>query len=205
MLEITADPIGTGSERRCYVHPVDPRRAIKIPLGKADRQTRREIKFYQKLKKRKSIKGLHVPRFYGYADSNLGRGMVVELIRDYDGQVSRPLKWYLAQGFAIEIFEPCLIELKQWFVDNLIFFDQDLTIDSLLVQKTSFNSAKLIAIDGLDDAPARGWLEFASLKRRKIERRWERFIENLYRSREVRAQRDDEDHTSLPFSPTHNS
>ena len=199
MIEITADPIGTGRERSCYVHPEDPRKAIKIQLGKSDQQTRREIRFYKKLAKRR-LRDAHLPRCYGYSDTNLGRGIVVDLIRDYDGQVSRPLNWYLAQGFAIEIFEPCLIELKQWFVDNLIQFNRELSIANLLVQKSSFNSARLIVIDG--GTVAIDWREhIPPLARRRIEHLWEDFIERLYRSREVRAQREEEDHTSMLRAP----
>ena len=191
MLEITTAPIGTGRERNCYVHPEDPRKAIKIPHGDSDRQNRRDLRFYKHPRGRKLPANSHIARFHGQSETNLGRGLVVDLIRDYDGQVSRPLDRYLTQGYSIETFEGCLIELKQWFLDNLIVFDDDLAIDNLLVQRTGFNSARLVAIGGLGGSGAFGWPgAIPGLLRRKINKRWENFIERVYRAREVRAQRE---------------
>jgi hypothetical protein len=190
MLKITSEPIGTGRERACYVHPEDPRLAIKIPMGVVSDQTQRDLKFYRKLKKR-GIKGIpHVPDFHGVCETNLGRGIVVDLIRNYDGEISRPLNWYLAQGVPIEEFNEFLAELKQSFLQNLIIFNHDMTIGNLLFQRYSSRSAQLVAIDGLGDVVAIDWLDnFPFLARRKINRRWKRFMERLYRTREVLRQR----------------
>jgi hypothetical protein len=190
MLKITSEPIGTGRERACYIHPEDPRLAIKMPMGTVSDQTLRDLKFYRKLKKR-GIKGIpHVPDFHGLCETNLGRGIVVDLIRNYDGEISRPLNWYLAQGVPIEEFEQCLEELKQSFLQNLIIFNHDMTIGNLLFQKPSSRTAQLVAIDGLGDVVAIDWFDyFPFLVRRKINRRWKRFMERIYRTHEVRQQR----------------
>ena len=190
MLKITSEPIGTGRERACYVHPEDPRLAIKMPMGEVSDQTQRDLKFYRKLKKR-GIKGIpHVPDFHGVCETNLGRGIVVDLIRNYDGEISRPLNWYLAQGVPIEEFNEFLAELKQSFLQNLIIFNHDMTIGNLLFQKSSSDTAQLVAIDGLGDVVAIDWFDyFPFLVRRKIERRWKRFIERVYRTSEVLEQR----------------
>ncbi len=192
MLKITSEPIGTGRERACYVHPEDPRLAIKMPIGEVSDQTQRDLRFYRKLKKR-GIKGIpHVPDFHGLCDTNLGRGIVVDLIRNYDGEISRPLNWYLAQGVPIEEFVEFLDELKQSFLQNLIIFNHDMTIGNLLFQKSSSGSAQLVAIDGLGDVVAIDWFDyFPFLVRRKINRRWKRFMERVYRTREVHPLRDD--------------
>ena len=191
MLKITSEPIGTGRERACYVHPEDPRLAIKMPMGEVSDQTQRDLKFYRKLKKR-GIKGIpHVPDFHGLCDTNLGKGIVVDLIRNYDGEISRPLNWYLAQGVPIEEFDQFLQELKQSFLQNLIIFNHDMTIGNLLFQKTSTASAQLVAIDGLGDVVAIDWFDhFPFLVRRKINRRWKRFMTRVYRTSEVKQQRE---------------
>ena len=184
MLQITTDPIGKGKERACYVHPEDPRKAIKISIGRINQQSRREIKFYRKLQKRGEINDSHIPGFHGLCDTNLGKGFVVDLIRNYDGEISRPLNWYLAEGYPIEEFAAYLEELKQSFLRNLIIFNHDMTIGNLLLQKTSTARARLVAIDGLGDVVAIDWLDFfPSLVRRKIRRRWGRFIARVYRTR----------------------
>jgi hypothetical protein len=191
MLKIISEPIGKGRERACYVHPEDPRLAIKMPMGEVSDQTQRDLKFYRTLKKR-GLKGIpHVPDYHGLCETNLGRGIVVDLIRNYDGEISRPLNWYLAQGVPIEEFDQFLQELKQSFLQNLIIFNHDMTIGNLLFQKTSTASAQLVAIDGLGDVVAIDWLDhFPFLVRGKINRRWKRFMARVYRSSEVSQQRD---------------
>ena len=199
MLKITSEPIGIGRERACYVHPEDPRLAIKMPMGEVSDQTQRDLRFYRKLRKR-GIKGVpHVPDFHGLCDTDRGRGIVVDLIRNYDGEISRPLNWYLAQGVPIEEFKEFLEELKQSFLQNLIIFNPDMTIDNLLFQRYSSRSAQLVAIDGLGDVVALDWLDhFPFLVRRKINRRWKRFMDRVYLTREANQQSGE---TVAPESP----
>ena len=194
MLEILSEPIGQGRERVCYVHPDDPRQAIKVPLTGSSKQTEREIRFYQKLRRRKAFHSKHVPTFHGPAETNHGPGIVVDLIRDYDGQISRPMNWYLAEGYPVEEFEPLLKELYESFLENRIVFNHDLTIGNLLLQKRSMTRGRLVAIDGLGDTVAIDWLDAIPwVARRKIRRRWRRFLERLYRTTEVRAQMEGRD------------
>ena len=191
MLQINTDPIGRGKERTCFVHPDDPQKAIKISIGDVNEQSRREIKFYQKLQKRGGCSDPHIPGFYDLCETSLGQGIVVDLIRDQDGEISKPLNWYLVEGYPVEDFEPYLDELKQSFLQNLIIFNHDMTVGNLLFQKVSDTSARLVAIDGLGDVVAVDWFDvFPSLVRRKISRRWTRFIARVYRTREVRMQRE---------------
>ena len=188
MLQITTAPIGQGKERACYVHPDDPSRAIKIPLGDQRTQTRREVEFYENLRRQDPRAPL--PRYYGQVETNLGRGIVVDLVRDYDGSVSRPLNRLLAEGRPIEEFEPCLDAFGRALLEHLVIFNHDMNIGNLLLQRLSPDESRLVAIDGLGDTVAIGWLNrFPWLVRRKIERRWARFIARLYRAREIRAQR----------------
>jgi hypothetical protein len=80
--------------------------------------------------------------------------------------------------------------LKQSFLQNLIIFNHDMTIGNLLFQRSSSRSAQLVAIDGLGDVVAIDWFDyFPFLVRRKINRRWKRFIDRVHRSREVNQQR----------------
>jgi hypothetical protein len=190
MLKIISAPIGQGRERACYIHPEDPRLAIKMPIGKLREQTQRDLKFYRKLKKR-GIRGIpHIPDFHGLCETNLGRGMVVDLIRNYDGEISRPLNWYLEQGVPIEEFKEFFDEMKESFLQNLIVFNHDMNIGNLVFQKSSTSSAQLVAIDGLGDVVAIDWFDnFPFLVRRKINRRWKRFMARTDLACKVRQQR----------------
>jgi hypothetical protein len=190
MLQINTDPVGKGKERACFAHPDDAQKAIKISFGDVNEQSRREIKFYQKLRRRGGSDP-HIPAFYGLCETNRGQGIVVDMIRDQDGEISKPLNWYLAEGYPIEEFEPYLDELKQSFLHNLIIFNHDMTVGNLLFQRVSASAARLVAIDGLGDVVALDWLDvFPFLVRRKISRRWSRFIARVYRTHEVRSQRE---------------
>ena len=190
MLKIISKPIGVGRERACYVHPEDPRLAIKIPTGTVTAQTERDIKAYKRLKNRGLVENHHLPKYHGLCETSIGRGIVVELIRNYDGEIARPLSWYLAQGVPVEEFDTFLEDLRQSFLQDLIIFNHDMHIGNLLFQKTSMGSARLVVIDGLGDTVALDWLDnIPFLVRRKLNRRWKRFIRRLQRSQEVRAQR----------------
>ena len=190
MLVINKQPIGMGKERMCFVHPDDPRLAIKVQVGDNNQQIGREIRFYQRLEQR-GIDCQHIPAFHGTCQTNRGDGIIVDLIRDFDGQISHPLNWYLASGFPLEEFVPRLDEVRQSFIENLIIFNHDLTIGNMLVRKTSFSRFHLVAIDGLRDVVAIDWLDrIPFLARRKIKRRWQHFMDRLYRSREVTMQRE---------------
>jgi hypothetical protein len=191
MHDISKKPIGMGKERMCYVHPEDPRLAVKVPIGETTKQTEREIRFYRDLKRRSVIDCKHIPKFHGITRTNRGVSIVVDLIRDFDGQISRPLNWYLSRGYPLEDFLPYLDEVRRSFLDNLIIFNHDLTIGNLLVQKSSISRFHLVAIDGLGDVVAFDWLNrIPFFARRKIRRRWQRFMERLYRSRAVVLQRE---------------
>ena len=188
MQEISRDPIGIGKERMCFVHPEDPRLAIKIAKGGDSALTRAELRFYRGLKNHGAVTGKHIPRFHGSCETNRGDGIVVDLVRNYDGEISRPLDWHLAHGYPIEEFEQNLEELRQFFLLHLILFDENLSIRDLLVQKTSAARARLVAINRLGQVLKPGPLTF--LARRRIKRRWDRFIESVYLSREVLLQRE---------------
>ncbi len=189
LLQIDSDPIGIGVERACYVHPDDPNKAVKVSIKRRDLQSKREIKYYTKLTRRHDLKFDHLPKYYGTIKTNLGDGFIVELVRDYDGQISKPLNWYLAHGFPVENLPPYLESLKRFFLKNLIIFNYDMRSSNLLLQKYSPGDARLVLIDGLGDTVYIEWFNtFTSHAESKINRRWERFIKRLYASRVVKAQ-----------------
>ena len=180
ILEITSEPIGVGQERVCYRHPVDTNKVIKIQKGESDKQTRRELELYNNLSRREMSNYEHIPRYYGKAQTNLGEGIVVDLVADFDGAVSKSLWWHFEQGYPVAEFLPYLDELRQYLLDNLIVFSVDMGRYNILFQKTSPRQARLVVIDGLGNHTAFNWLDnIAYFARRKINRRWRRFIGRL--------------------------
>ncbi len=174
------DRVGPGRERICYVHPEESGKAIKITPGPIRKQTDRELKFYKGLKYRKKVSYKHIPQYFGPIDTNLGLGQVFEMIRDYDGNVSKSMLWYLEEGHSLDFFEERLQILHQYFLANQLIFNHDMYAGNILFKKTSDSDGVLIVIDGLGDTVFIDWLNFLpSHARSKIDRRWELFINRL--------------------------
>lgn len=182
-IQLASAPIGQGRERTCYLHPEDDSKIIKISEGDHDQQSRREIEFYRRLKKRHDFPYTHIPRFYGQVTTNLGNGIVVDLIRDHDGEISASMHHYLSEGVPIKDFKAALEILRQYVLQHRVIFNHDLVPGNLLLQKQSEISSRLVIIDGLGDVVAIQWLNgFSSHARAKINRRWNRFQQRLDRS-----------------------
>ncbi len=188
VIQLSEAPIGQGRERTCYVHPDDNSKLIKISTGEIQTQTKRELAFYRQLEKRKDLDYSHLPRFYGLQQTNLGTGIVVDLIRDYDGNVSKSLRWHILQGTPMTEFEGRLDELKHYLLHNRIIINHDLATENLLIRRETEEKSRLVVIDGLGDVVIAPWLNHLPFHARaKIERRWQRFIKKLYSYPRVRA------------------
>ncbi len=78
--------IGKGTHKKCFVHPQDPSRCVKVAyneLGKRD--LNREVKYLSAGYRRKHISTV-LPRFYGTVQTSLGKGYVVDLLKMPTGQ-----------------------------------------------------------------------------------------------------------------------
>ena len=182
VIQITTEAVGQGRERRCYLHLDDSTKLIKISNPGADVQSRREISFYKTCQNRPDFPYGQLPRFYGVQQTSLGAGMVVDYIRDYDGQVSRSFRDYLDEGQPLEIFEPLLDQLKNYLLQNLVIINHDMVTRNILLQKITSDNSRLVLIDGIGDVVAIQWLNrFPFHVRSKINRRWARFLERLYK------------------------
>ncbi len=193
IVQITSEPIGVGQERVCYQHPDDAGKVVKIQKGESDKQTRRELLLYKNLSCRGMSNFEHIPRYYGKVETSLGEGFVVDKIMDYDGSVSKSLWWHFERGYPVAEFAVYLDELRQYLLENLIVFSVDMGRYNILFQKTSAQQARLVIIDGLGNHTAFNWLDnIAYFARRKIDRRWQRFIGRLrnYSAETMRAHGD---------------
>lgn len=189
-IEIDTPPIGQGQERVCYRDPRDASRLIKIQRGESDKQTRREIRLYRDLARRGMQDFSHIPRFHGFVDTSLGRGFVVDLIADYDGEVSKSLWWHFQHGYPVSEFDAYLEELRRYLLRRRIVFSVDMGRYNVLFQKRSPEEARLVVIDGLGNHTAINWPDaIGFFARRKIARRWRRFIGRLrnYSAESMRA------------------
>ena len=87
--------LGRGLRRECYFHPEDENKCIKVVVAGDHKETVREQSYYRLLERR-NIAWRMLARFYGNVETNLGEGAVFELIRDYNGEVSKTLVHYFS-------------------------------------------------------------------------------------------------------------
>ena len=171
--------VGKGNERACYIHPNDPSKAIKVSyeqnLGRS-KQTNTEINYYHQLLRRKSMDWKHLPKYFGEVKTNKGKGFVVELIRDYDGNVSKSFAHYIKEN-GVKSYEKELAIYKQYFLDNCIIFNYGMMPKNILLRKNSETDFDLVLIDGLGDVSHFTLPNMIpKFARRRINRRWEKFV-----------------------------
>jgi len=173
------DFVGKGSERVCYIHPDDKNKAIKVSYEQnqgRSKQTDLEIKTYNELLKKEKMSWKHLPRYYGKVQTNMGDGFVVELIRDFDNEVSKSFAYYLNKN-GVEIYANELADYKEYFLKYGVIFNFGMMPKNILLRKTSEITAELVLIDGLGDVShftiLNGFKWFSS---RRINRRWDKFV-----------------------------
>ena len=90
-----------------------------------------------------------ISRCYGFEETNLGPGLVLELVRDADGKISQTLKaqiWF--EGYTPDCEVAVNRFCEQWRA--LQIPSRDLLLHNLLVQKNSEGKvSRIVAIDGL--------------------------------------------------------
>ena len=178
--------IGSGRHRKCYVHPDDDSKCVKIVAVGDMKETRRETDYYLELEKR-NVPFTMISRYYGTVATNLGKGSVFKLIRDCDGRVSQSLENRLKlcarkpgdSGAEIEDLLLCLSSLKKHMLENRIV-TMTLKSKNIVYKKIGRKKGCLVIVDSLgnsDFIPFTKWSCF--LATRKIRRRWRLFEQTL--------------------------
>ena len=117
-------PFAQGGGRKCYVHPHHPGRCLKIV--KSEYLETIKAHYLKRKKQRWKFRGLlprflnpniknalaysyletlsisgaykHIPRFYGFYDTDLGSALCVQLMRSADGSIAPTLQDRILQG-----------------------------------------------------------------------------------------------------------
>lgn len=171
--------IGKGNERACYMLGDDKNKIVKISyeqnIGRS-KQTTTEISYYKELLQKKDMSWKHLPKYYGEAKTDKGDGFVLELVRDFDGEVSKSFKYYIDR-YGAEKYSKELSEYKEFFLKYQVIFNYGMMPKNILLRKTSQSESELVLIDGLGDITYFTFPNkikyFAS---KKIHRRWDKFV-----------------------------
>lgn len=141
--------VGKGRDRVCYEHPTSHNLCIKISIHN-NKQSKREVSYFNFLEKSNSDLS-RISIFRGKVNTTKGVGYCFDLIRDFDGRISKTLRQCLEKEvFTRQYIQPQLDELKAYLVSNKICA-RDISPSNISCQKTptGFN---LFIIDGISNA-----------------------------------------------------
>ena len=195
MIRLSAEtPLGTGRHRKCYAHPDDAQRCIKIVYNGGqggDKETQRELKYYAHLSRYlKDWSG--IPRYYGTVETDCGTGYVYDVIADYDGKPSITLTEFAKQcryedDFAV--LRQLLKKLKRYLRDNHIV-TMTLKPQNVLCHRISESEVVPVVCDNIGEARVlANELDALNQTRKEIEQGMQAealtLCEKLERSRET--------------------
>ncbi|UYU32351.1 PhoP regulatory network protein YrbL [Siccibacter colletis] len=174
-------PLGTGRHRKCYPHPDDAQRCIKIIYNSGhggDKETRRELNYYAQLSRRlKDWSG--IPRYYGTIETDLGTGYVYDVITDFDGKPSITLTEFAEQcryPEDVKVLRHMLKALRRYMENNRIV-TMTLKPQNVLCRRISASEVVPVICDNIGEGtliPLATWSGW--FYQRKLERTWQRFM-----------------------------
>jgi len=181
------DFVGKGNERVCYVHPTDKNKAVKFSFEQnqgRSKQTTLEVNTYNQLIKKSHNDWTHLPKFYGKVLTNKGEAFVVELVRDFDGEVSKSFEYYLKRD-GVAIYSKELETYKNYFLKYGIIFNYGMMPKNILLRRNNETDFDLVLIDGLGDVSHFTLLDkLKYFSSKKINRRWDKFV-NKYLNEKI--------------------
>jgi len=175
--------IGKGAERKCYIHPNDATKVVKIEyIDYIDRDQNKLDVYYNKYLKKLDVSYSNISKCYGYIDTNIGTGVVYDAIKNYDGTISKSFEYIITEKVLSKKEEKTLLlELKPYLSENYIVFG-DTMMSNILCQEVSKQNYKLIIVDGLG-ARRYGfklWLHMHSrlFTKIRIKKQWKKLLKN---------------------------
>jgi hypothetical protein len=122
-----------------------------------------------------------IAQYFYPIQTTKGAGEVYELVRDYDGSISKDLRYYLnlKDSELTKNILNMIEELRVYLLNEYILFS-DLDVENILLQKVSQRKQRLVVIDGIGDNNQIPFLEYVPILgiKRSI-RKWEIFRTQL--------------------------
>lgn len=203
-------PFAIGGRRLCFVDPRDPSRCIKVNrdddarFGRLDKKgrliparfrraiddNRQERRSLTRLRKRLGDRYAHFPRCHGQCDTDLGPGLVIDLLRDADGRIARSIRQALCEGVPLADLRPAFDRFGEYLLRHNIV-TRALLDHNLVAQREPNGAWSIFLVDGYGDpafVPVASLLRPVGQKRirRRLDDAWRRF-EELERSNPSRS------------------
>lgn len=183
------DFIAKGSHKKCFQHPQDPARCIKIPYNApGETDLHREVHYLTRVLKQRAAQSGILPKYHGKVQTNLGEGHVFDLIRDFDGEISRSLAHALASESLLQTrfygLKNALVALRESMFKYQII-SMAIYPENILLQRLNPYDFKLMYINDMGSGaflPLEYYIPAAA--HAKVKRRWNRFIRSLLRQYE---------------------
>lgn len=143
------DSFAEGAERKCYIHPNNPKLCIKIKKPDCGADQNKLESFYFSILKFKNINSDNLlPKLYGAVTTNLGEGLVYELVLDSNGQRSQSVSDYIQQEvLSLEQAQNIVQGLFDELEINGILMD-DKNPENILLRRNEKGEYMPILIDG---------------------------------------------------------
>jgi len=172
------EPFAHGGGRDCYVHPLDSALCVKVAReGRSPQERRQQLAWWKRWRKPaekyddslrdfRILKALesdndpatwqHVPRCMGWVETDHGRGLVTELVRDADGLISRNLLEYLWTHGYDDRVQAAVDEFAR-FWERKSIPTRSLFLDNIAAQVRPDGTLRLVVIDGLGNTLLIPW------------------------------------------------
>lgn len=146
---VLREKIAEGSARECWRHPDVHSLCIKVTKP-SRRQDQNKLDLdYAKTLARRNITGPHLPTYHGYLMTSRGKGLVMDLIADFDGTPSLTFTQAVRCGLiAREQIAEIVNKAFDWLIDQNVIV-ADYGYDNLLLQKHADGTYTMVFVDGL--------------------------------------------------------
>lgn len=173
--------IGKGSSRICYLHPYEKNKCIKINYSDNPGITSKELSHYRRHENRK-ISWEMVAVSYGTVETSMGKGVVFSLARDFNGNISRTLDYYLRMEAVPFEFDNLAVALKRFkrYLRTERIPVREIKADNLVYQRVSESFGKVIIIDGLGNNEFLPLANYSHIfANRMLLKKWRKFRDSL--------------------------
>ena len=170
------EPFARGGKRACYLHPDHSDLCIKLPLPEQlPADLYRAAPWHERFRKtvshfdendrewaaaqwmerhRDQAIWTHVPRYHGWVETDLGRGLLTEVCRDDDGLISRSLLDYFWTHGHTNSVRRAIEDFAEFWIREAVPA-HNFILNNLVCQKQADGRLRIWVVDGLG---SRAWI-----------------------------------------------